>query len=351
MDQHTNTLTTGSERINLGAIRDRLTVIGMAESFFQSSVLFALAKLRIFELIGEADKPLDELARQSGAKPETLARLLNAGVVLNLLETTEGATYRAAPLARSVLLPGAGEAYLGDWIRNLSYFNLAMADLDQAVLKSAPTVDPLTHLGTDAARTREFALAMHDYAAIYGRELAHYLDTTGCRSLLDLGCGPGTYAFYLGMKNPELQLHLLDFPGVLQVAKEVQGRYALPNEVHYVAADALKDEISGQYDLILVSNTLHQLGPDASVALLKRLYKSVKPGGSLVVQARFLRDDRLGDKVPVFLDLLELCITSAGSNHSVAETRGWLEAAGFTNLQFCPMSLFNENSFLRGYRV
>ena len=75
-------MTTDSERINLGAIRDRLTVIGMAESFFQSSVLFALAKLRIFELIGEEDKPLDELARQSGAKPETLARLLNAGVVL-----------------------------------------------------------------------------------------------------------------------------------------------------------------------------------------------------------------------------------------------------------------------------
>ena len=41
------------ERIDLQAIRDRLTVIGLADSFFQSSVLFALAKLRIFELIGE----------------------------------------------------------------------------------------------------------------------------------------------------------------------------------------------------------------------------------------------------------------------------------------------------------
>ena len=351
MDQHPKTLTSNPERIDLTAIRHRTTVLGMAQSFFQSSILFALARLRIFELIGEGDKPLDELARQSGAKPETLARLLNGGVALNLLETTDGVTYRAAPLARSVLLPGPGEAYLGDWVRNLSYFSLAMADLDQAVLRSGPTVDPLTHLGTDPARTREFALAMHDYAAFCGRELAHYLDTTGCKSLLDLGCGPGTYAFHLGIKNPELQLYLLDFPEVLQVAKEVQARYALQNEVHYVAADALKDELSGQYDLILVSNALHQLGPEASAALVKRLYPAVRPGGSLVVQAQFLRDDRRGDKVPVFLDLLELCITAAGRNHSVAETRGWLEAAGFAKVQFCPMSLFNENSFVRGYRV
>jgi len=229
--------------------------------------------------------------------------------------------------------------------------NLAMLRLDEAVLKSAPTVDPLTHLGKDADRTRDFILAMHNYAAVSGSELAHYLDTAGCTSLLDLGCGPGTYAFHLGMNNSELQLYLLDFPEVLQVAKEVQARYVLTNQVHYLPADAMQDEIPGQYDVILVSNTLHQLGPEASLALLKRLYHSVRLGGSVVIQARFLRDDRLGDKVPVFLDLLELCITTAGSNHSVAETRDWLEEAGFSNVQFCPMNLFNENSFLRGYRT
>jgi SAM-dependent methyltransferase len=344
-------MTAASARIDLRAVGDRLTVLGLAESFFESSVLFALAKLRVFERIGEEEKSVDELAQQLGARPETLARLLNAGVMLKLLESTDRVAYRAAPLARSVLLPSSGEAYLGDWIRNLAYFNVAMSDLDQAVLKSEPTFDPLTHLGADPEKTREFTLAMHAYAAVYGTELAHYLDTSGCTSLLDLGCGPGTYAFHLGMRNPALHLHLLDFSEVLRVAREVQARYSLPNEVEYLAADALNDDIPGQYDLILVSNTLHQLGAQASAVLLKRLYNSVKPGGSLVVQARFLRDDRLGDRVPVLLDLLELCITKRGRNHSVAETRSWMTEAGFSNLQFCPMSLFNENSFLRGCRT
>ena len=340
-----------NERNGLSRMGDRINVLNIADAFFQSSVLFALTKLRVFELIGEGAKSLDELAAELSARPATLARLLNAGVVLKLLETQDGLIYRATSVSRSVLLPSAGEAYLGDWIRNLAYFNLALSKLDEAVLKSGPIIDPVTHLGSDPDQTRYFALGMHNYASLAGQELAHYLDTTRCKSLLDLGCGPGTYAFCLGVKNPELQLYLLDFSEVLQVAKEVQGRYSLKNEVHYIAADAMRDEIDGQYDIILISNTLHQLGPEASCRLLLRLYKSLKQGGSLVIQARFLRDDRLGERVPVFLDLLELCITAAGRNHSVAETKRWLEEAGFSCVEFCAMSFFNENSFLRGYKL
>jgi SAM-dependent methyltransferase len=329
--------------------RDQIAVLSVAEGFFQSSVLFALLKLRVFERIGDGDKTVQELATELGARPETLARLLKAGAVLKLLESQDGVAYRLAPMCCSVLLPSADENYLGNWIRNLDYFRLALSTLDEAVLNSGPTVDPSAHLGSDQDRTREFTLAMHNYASLRGKELARYLSTAGCKSLLDVGCGPGTYAFHLGMRNPQLRLYLLDSSGVLEVAKEVQARYPLENEVHYLPADALRDEIPGSYDLVLVSNTLHMLGEQASRALIRRLHKSVNPGGSLVIQAQFLRDDRGGERWPVLLDLIQLCITSAGRNHSVQETRRWLEEAGFVNIQFCAMTMLNTNSFVRGH--
>ena len=322
----------------------------MAEGFFQSSVLFALLKLSIFERIGEGSMTAQELAAHLSVRTDTLVRLLNAGVVLKLLETTDGLSFRVASLCRSVLLPSAGENYLGNWILNLDYFRLALSKLDKAVLKSEPTVDPSRHLGNDKDRTRQFTFAMHNYASLRGRELAHFLDTTKCETLLDLGCGPGTYAFHLGMRNPRLQLYLLDFPETLEVTREIQARYPLENKVSYLPQDVLRDEIPGAYDLILVSNTLHMLGEQASRTLIRRLYKSVKPGGSLVIQAQFLRDDRRGGRWPIMLDLIQLCITSEGRNHSVQETRMWLEEAGFTDIEFNSMSLLNTNSFLRGYR-
>lgn len=333
------------------AVRDQIGVLGVAEGFFQSSVLFALSKLKVFERIGDQAKPLQELAVEVGARPETLARLLNAGVVLKLLETEDGSTYRLAPMCRSVLLPSAGEGYLGDWIRNLDYFRLALSKLDEAVLKSGPTVDPSTHFGANQDDTREFALAMHNYASLRGKELVRYLDTAGCKTLLDLGCGPGTYSFILGMHNPELQLYLLDSPRVLDVAREVQARYRLQNKIQYIPADAMKDKIPGSYDIILVSNILHMLGEEAIRQLIQRLYESINPGGSLVIQAQFLRDDHLGERWPILIDLFQLCVTPAGRNHSVKETTRWMEEAGFVNVQFCPMTMLNTNSFLRGYRV
>jgi SAM-dependent methyltransferase len=332
-------------------LRSQVEVLSIAESFFQSSVLFALAKLRVFELIGEGERTLEELGAALGAQPETLARLLTAGVALNLLETEKGSSFRVAPVARPVLLPSSGNSYLGDWIRNMDFFRSALSGLDDAVMNSGPTVDPASHLGADKQRTRQFAMAMHNASSFRGKELAHFLDTKGANALLDLGCGPGTYAFCLGLKNPGLRLYLLDFPETLEVSKEIQATYSLQNEVHYLPLDAAQDEIPGSYDLILVSNTLHMLGEAASRQLIQRLYASINKGGSLVIQAQFFRDDMPRQRWPIFMDLIQLCTTVQGRNHSVGETQRWLEEAGFCNLEFRSMSPFNTNSFLRGYKA
>jgi SAM-dependent methyltransferase len=329
----------------------QIEVLSLAEGFFQSSILFALLKLKIFERIDTGSKTLHELAAELGARPETLSRLLNAGVVLKLLESKDGLNFSISPACQTVLSPSAGEYYLGDWVRSLNYFCEPLSKLDEAVLNSGPTIEPSAHLGGDKESTRSFTLSMHNYASLRGKELADFLNTEGCKSLLDLGCGPGTYAFHLGMRNPGLGLYLADHPTVLETTKEVQTKYSLKNDIHYLPLDALKDDIPESYDMILVSNMLHGLGEDASRVLIRRLYKSVNHGGSLVIQAQFLRDDHLGGRWPVFLDLIQLCVTDNGRNHSPGETRRWLEEAGFKNIEFCGMTLLNTNSFLRGFKV
>ena len=332
-------------------LRSQVEVLSIAESFFQSSILFALAKLRIFELIGDGEKSLEELGDALGARPETLARLMTAGVALKLLDNPCDSNYRVASMARPVLLPSAGSSYLGDWIRNMDFFRSALSRLDEAVVKSGPTVDPSGHLGLDKDRTRQFTLAMHNASSFRAKDLAHFLDTTGATTLLDLGCGPGTYSFCLGLKKPALDLYLLDFPETLEVAKEVQASYAIPNDVYYLALDATADEIPGSYDMILVSNTLHMLGETASRQLIRRLYASVNQGGSLVIQAQFFRDDIPRQRWPIFMDLIQLCTTVRGRNHSVAETTRWLEEAGFSKVEYHLMSQLNTNSYLRGYKT
>ena len=114
--------------------------------------------------------------------------------------------------------------------------------------------------------------------------------------------------------------------------------------------DVTEEKIPRTFDVILVSNTLHMLGEEASCGLIRRLYNSVSPGGSLVIQGQFLKDDRMGDRWAIFLDLIQLCTTVNGRNHTVRETRRWMEEAGFQDIEFCAMTLLNTNKFLRGYK-
>ena len=331
--------------------KNQLEILSIAEGFFQSSVLFALLKLRIFEIIGEEYKTLNEIAGVVDTRPETIARLLNAGVVLKLLQSDDGVTYQVAPSCRSVLLPSAGDNYLGNWLRNLDYFRSALSKLDEAVFQSGPVVNPSTHLGNDKNQTREYILAMHNYASLRGKELARFLNTDKCNTFLDLGCGPGTYAYNIGLRNADLTLTLLDFPDVLDIAKEVKEKYPLTNKIEFLPLDAVRDEIPGSYDIILVSNMLHMLGEESCCDLIKRLYKCVNVGGSLVIQAQYLNDDLLGKRWPILLDLIQLCTTEQGRNHTFKETRQWLKGAGFRNIEFCEMTLLNTNSYLRGYKT
>lgn len=230
---------------DLSLKRCQIEVLSVAEGFFQSNILFALLKLKVFDFVGKEIKHLNEIAAFAGVRAERLSRLLNAGVVLKMIDSTDGAHYSIAPAYHAVLGDAENEHYLGNWVRNLELFQTALTELDKAVSGSAPPIDPFAYVGGDKYLTREYILAMHNYASLRGKELADFLDTSAVTTLLDLGAGPGTYAFNLGLRNPRLVLHLLDLPDVLEIAKEVQARYAIKNQVKYIAMDALKDAIPG----------------------------------------------------------------------------------------------------------
>jgi hypothetical protein len=101
---------------------------------------------------------------------------------------------------------------------------------------------------------------------------------------------------------------------------------------------------------VLLSNTLHMLGEKASRELLATVYPLVNPGGSVVVQAQFLDEDRHGPRWPVLLDLLQLCITDSGRNHTVSETGDWPRGAGFADVRHVELSPDNVNSFIRAWK-
>ncbi len=330
-------------------IREQIELLALAEGFFQSNILFALHRLGVFALVGNQGATLNELASVLKAPPHTLSRLLNAGVMLKLLEDNSG-NFRLSAITERLLLPSAGESYLGNWLELLDQFSAMYSQLDKAILSGGPVVSESDYHGANAERTRQYIVAMHAYASLRGEDLAHYLDTSECQSLLDLGCGPGTYAFHLGRRNPRMAITLADFPAVLDVAREIQASIDLKNHITYVPLDLTRDPLPGQYDLILASNVLQCFEEAVRREIMLRIHQALRPGGSVVIQAQHLNESRQGGRWAVYVDLNLLCTTQHGQNHTLSETRRWLEEAGFVDIDSCSMSVYGTTSFVRGYR-
>jgi SAM-dependent methyltransferase len=332
------------------AIRDQIRILSKIEGFFEASVMFALLRLDLFEALGQREASIHQLSRKTGADSGRLGRLLRCAATMGFLESRDGENFALSKPARVVLLKGSPEYYLGDWLHFLHTLYGVFGQLDEAVLAGNPILDLAGELEAKPGAARSFNRAMDTYARLRGRELGDHLDLSGATSLLDLGCGPGTYAYHLAVKNPRLELYLADLPAVIEETSGL-GQWAnLQNPIHYLPLDILKDELPGSYDVILVSNTLHMLGHQASRELMSRLFPRVKPGGSLVVQAQFLGSGGLGNRWPAILDLIMLCGSQHGENHTVEETCLWLREAGFGETEHRPLSLLNTNSYVRAHK-
>jgi SAM-dependent methyltransferase len=337
---------TGSTKHSGGLAGREASLLSTIQGFLPASVLFGLARLGIFALLREGPGDLKTLADGTGASTEHLARILNAGVAVGFLQKSEADAYRIAPGYFDLLADPAAPGYVGDWLHFMHSWYEGLADLDRAVREGG-----LRDIyAADAKAIREHTLAMHDFASSRGREMLDLIDGSAAASILDIGCGSGTYSFELASRYPHLSITLMDTSLVLDVAREVERRYSLEKPVTYIAGDIGVDPLGGPYDLVLISNTLHALPRETVPPLLSRIHESLSPGGTVFIQAQFLNEDHMGPRWAVFVDLAALCLTNGGRNHSVAETAAWLRDAGFSDIEHRTLSYLNPNGVVRAIR-
>lgn len=333
-------------------IRKQVSTLQVAERFFDSLLMFALFELGVYRVLGDGPKRLDELASLVDGDAETLRALLDGGVATSLLSLDDG-RYAAPDEQLATLGDPDSPAYLGEWITFLQALAPHIGQLAEAVRTGKPSGSMVDGQGDgDATPARAMTRAMDAYARTRGGEIAYRLDFDGVTRLLDVGCGPGSYSLAIAEQHPHVHCTLLDLPGPIEVARQVVADRGLTERVTLVAADALRWQPEQPFDVVLVSNILHMLGPEVSQQLLGRLHPMVAPGGRLVVQAEFLDSvaDRTTPRWPTLLNLIMQATTDGGRNHAVDETADWIRAAGFDEVEHLRLSPWNVNSVLVGQR-
>ena len=321
--------------------QDTLTIPGiidLASAYYGSAVLFAALEADVFTAVqtAGADATSEALAQRTNSNARGMRLLLDACVALGLLTKT-GGTYANTQASALTLVSGAPH----DLTRAIRYNRdvyPAWGRATELVRTGNPVEAPEIHLGEDPERTRGFVMSMHGRALGIGRAVVPLLDMTGCRSLLDLAGGPGTYAVLLAQANPGLSCVTMDLPAVSRVAAELVAASDVANRVTCRPGDYHTDTYdAAAYDAVTIFGALHQESPTQIVSILTRAHAALRPGGKIFVL------DMMTDAThtrPAFSALfaVNMALTTAnGWVFSDEELKGWLAEAGFTNAHTRPV--------------
>lgn len=313
-------------------------LLKLSGSYWNTCALHAGVKLDLFTALSDKTRDAAELAVEKNLSARGLAMLLDALTALQLL-TKSAERYAATAFAARFLNRSAPE-YLGHIILHHHHLVDGWSRLDQAVSQGSPVRQRVSHDAAEQER-ESFLLGMFNLAMLSAPSVASQLDLSGCRRLLDLGGGPGTWAIHFCQRNPQLQAVIFDLPTTRPFAEQTVADFGLTKQIQFEAGDFMSDPLPTGFDIAWLSQVLHGEGPEHCAHLVTRAATTLESGGRLLVQEFILHNDRTGPLFPALFSLNMLLGTPGGQAYTEAELGDFLRQAGLVKVERLPLELPN----------
>jgi SAM-dependent methyltransferase len=330
---------------NTWTIPDLLQLSG---SYWSTCALHAGVKLDVFTALERSPGTAEEVAQLRNCDPRATSMLLDALTSLALLDKRD-TTYVCTPFAADTLSKSS-PAYMGHIIMHHHHLMTGWARLHEAVQSGTPMRERVAH-GDDETVRESFLMGMFNLASQLAPRIAQTIDLSGCRRLLDLGGGPGTYAIHFCQANPGMSAVVYDLPTTRVFAEGTIARFDLSSRIAFTPGDYHVDPVPTGFDAAWLSHILHVDGSEACAALLCKTVAALDPGGVLMVQEFILNDAKDGPQFPALFSLNMLLGTEAGQAYSQTELTGMMQEAGLSEVTRLALDLPNGAGVMSGRKL
>ncbi len=306
---------------------DRLMEISTAP--WMARILTVAIKLDLFSHIDSGANTFQDIRRLTEIPERPLNAMLTALLGMDLIIRQED-HYHNQPISDAFLVKGK-PAFFGDMIlmQGTRIYNL-FTKLEKSVQTDKPPMDIGKSVKKSPALADTFTSAMHNNAIGPARALAAKVDFGEFNHLLDVGGGSGAYSIILANHFPKLFATIFEFETVGNVAKRYVDSHELQGRVSIISGDILlHDTFPSGFDVALLSQVLHQYGPEDSKLILKNIYDVLPSGGMLVINEFFLNDDKTGPLFASLFSVLMVLESEKGTSYSKPEVTTWLSEVGF----------------------
>ena len=269
-------------------------------AYQQTYALRAAIELDIFSAIADGATELASLAKKTGSVERGIQSLCNYLTVLGFL-TKQGEQY-ALSQESSIFLNRRSPAYMGSISTFLTNDHMVglFGKLTDAVKKGGTVAAQGNNQQPNDEMWVTFAQSMAPItvpAATFIAQLTSMPQAKTCQ-VLDIAAGHGMYGITMARKNPNAQITALDWPNVLEVAKENAKSAGVGERFKTKGGSAFETDLGTGYDYVLLTNIFHHFDQPTCEKLMKRVHAALKPGGQAITLEFVPNDDRVSPMTP-----------------------------------------------------
>jgi ubiquinone/menaquinone biosynthesis C-methylase UbiE len=301
-------------------------------AYQQSAVLKTAIELEVFTVIGKEQLSAAEIATKCDCPERGIRILCDYLTILGFLRK-ENFRYSLTPDTAFFLDQGS-PAYLGGAIRFLHSSTLtdAFKDLTAAVRKGGTALPEGGTVAPEHPVWGDFARAMAPLVWFPAQAIAEIVAKDGPppRKVLDIAAGHGIFGIQIARNNPEAKIWAVDWPAVLEVAKENSRKVGVSDRYSVIPGSAFEVNFGEGYDLILLTNFLHHFDPQTCEQLLRKVRRALAPNGKLITLDFVPNEDRISPPIAASFSLMMLGSTEKGDAYTFSEFVQMFQNSGFS---------------------
>lgn len=301
-------------------------------AYQQTAAIKAAVELDLFTAIAEGRDTAQAIAEKCRASQRGIRILCDYLTVLGFL-TKQGDRY-GLTADSAFFLDKRSPAFIG----GITEFLLSpmlmegFKDLAAAIRKGGTVMSEEGTVSTENPIWVEFARAMASLQTMPAQLLTRLVagDSTRKLKVLDVAAGHGVFGIAMAQQNPNAEITALDWPNVLEVARENAERAGVIDRYHLLAGSAFDIDYGRDYDLVLITNFLHHFDPQTCEKFLKRVHEALAEGGRAVTLEFVPNEDRISPPEAAKFSLVMLGSTPQGDAYTFSELEAMFANAGFS---------------------
>lgn len=300
------------------------SILALSRAFMESRLLITGAELNLFTLL-DSPKTLEEVVAALNSESRGTEILLDGLAAMGLLEKQDD-RYSCPQEVATALSSKAPNSVL-PMVRHIGSVWHRWSELTD-IVQSGKKVSTPSGL-FEGEELKAFIYAMHVAGQHTADAIAVAAKADASRALLDVGGATGTYAEAFLRQYPDMRATVYDRKPVIAMAKERLAASDVKERIAFAAGDFYENPLPGDHDLVLLSAIIHQNSPEQNIALYKKCFDALVPGGRILIRDHVMSPDRIQPVGGAIFAVNMLAATEGGNCYTLSEIRATLHKAGF----------------------